>query len=206
MTGMGGVIRDSGSNIIWLYAGSMGKSTNNTSEFGSLEIALNILSQERMTNTIVEGDTTLVINIVKKLQNGTIVGKVQRHWRLAHSLQKIQEHLQKMNTVEFRWVCRSANGLADRITNEGVRKEESELDAAWRNIPNGQFRTDCTQLATKYHDRILSTKVHIERSDARKIEGHAESRQNLHGQHPITSENVGSEHTPNGGTTSRSHQ
>ena len=101
----------------------MGNSTNNATEFGALELGPEILSCERMTNTIVEGDSTLVINTVKRLQNGTRVGKVQRHWRLAHSLQKIQEHLQKMNTVEFRWVCRSANGLVDRITNEGVRKE-----------------------------------------------------------------------------------
>jgi hypothetical protein len=93
MTGMGGVIRDSGGNIIRLYAGSMGNSTNNAAEFGALEFDLEILSRERMTNTIVEGDTTLVINTVKGLQNGTKVGKVQRHWRLAHFLQKIQDHL-----------------------------------------------------------------------------------------------------------------
>jgi ribonuclease HI len=184
----------------------MGKSTNNAAEFRALEIGLEILSRERMTNTIVEGDSTLVINTVKRLQNGTRVGKVQRHWRLAHSLQKIQEHLQKMNTVELRWVRRSANGLADRIANEGVSKEESELDTTWSNIPNGQFRTDCTQLATKDRDRSLSTEGHIERSGARPIGGHDESRQNLHGQHPITSDNAGSDHTTNGGTTSRSHQ
>jgi ribonuclease HI len=192
MTRMGGVIRDSGDNIIQLYVGSMGKSTNNAAKFRALEIGLKILSRERMTNTIVEGDSTLVINTVKRLQNGTRVGKVQRHWRLAHSLQKIQEHLQKMNTVELRWVRRSANGLADRITNEGVSKEGSELDTTWRNIPNGQFRTDCTQLATKDRDGSLSTEGHIERSGARPIDGHDESRQNIHGQHPITSDNAGS--------------
>ena len=99
---MGGVIRDSGGNIIWLYVGSMGNSTNNTTEFGELELGLEIISRERMTNTIMEGDSTLVLNRVKRLQNGTRVGKVQRHWRLTHSLQKIQEHLQMINTVELR--------------------------------------------------------------------------------------------------------
>ena len=44
MTGMGGVIRDSDSNIIRLYIGSMGNTTNNAAEFGALEI----LSCERM--------------------------------------------------------------------------------------------------------------------------------------------------------------
>jgi ribonuclease HI len=112
VAGTRGVIRDSGGNIIQLYAGSMGNSTNNTTEFRALELGLEILSHERMTNTIVEGDSTLVINTGKRLQNGTRVGKVQRHWHLAHSLQKIQEHLKTLNTVELHWVCRSVNGLA----------------------------------------------------------------------------------------------
>jgi ribonuclease HI len=79
MIGMGGVIKDSGGNIIRLYAGSLRNSTNNAVEFGALELGLEILSRERMTNTIVEGDSTLVINTMKRLQNGTKVGKVQRH-------------------------------------------------------------------------------------------------------------------------------
>jgi ribonuclease HI len=128
VAGMGGVIRDSGGNIIQLYVGSMGNSTKNVVEFGALELGLEILRRERMTNTIMEGDSTLVINMTKRLHNGTRVGKVQRHWRLALSLQKIQEHLKTLNTVELRWVRRSANSLADRLTNEGVGKEGLELD------------------------------------------------------------------------------
>jgi ribonuclease HI len=89
MTRMGGVIRDSGGNIIQLYTEILGNSTKNAVEFGAKELGLEILSQERMTNTIVEGDSTLVINTVKRLQNGTRVGKVQKHWCLEHSLQKI---------------------------------------------------------------------------------------------------------------------
>jgi hypothetical protein len=119
----------------------------------------------------VEGDSTLVINTVKKLQNGTRVGKVQRHWRLAHSLQKIQEHLQTINTVELCWVRRSANGLADRIANEGVSKEGPELDTTWHNIPEGQFRMECLQLATKYCDNNLSKEGHIEEDNERPGDG-----------------------------------
>jgi ribonuclease HI len=76
MIGIGGVIGDSGGNIIYLYTRSMGNSTKNAMEFESLELGLKILSHQRMTNTIVEGDSTLVINTVKRLQNGTRVGKV----------------------------------------------------------------------------------------------------------------------------------
>jgi hypothetical protein len=78
-TGMGGVIKDSEGNIIRLYPGSLGNSTNNVMEFGALETGLEILSRERMKKSIMEGDSTLVINTVKRLQNGTRVGKNQRH-------------------------------------------------------------------------------------------------------------------------------
>jgi hypothetical protein len=46
-------------------------------------------------------------------------------------------------------VQRSANRLTDIIANEGVDKEGLELETIWRNISQGQFREDCTQLAEK---------------------------------------------------------
>jgi ribonuclease HI len=178
-TGLGGVIRDSKGNIIRLYVGSLGNSTNNAAEFGALETGLEILSREGMTNAIVEGDSALVINTVRKLQNGTRIGKIQRHWRLAYLLKKIQEHLRTGITVELRWVRRSTNGLADRIENEGVENEGPELDTIWRNIPQGQFRTDCTQLAAKDWDNRSSTEDHGKNGGAADTEGHVGPRQEL---------------------------
>jgi ribonuclease HI len=90
---MGGIIRDNKGNIIQMYAGSLGNSTNNVMEFRAMETSLEILRREGMTNVIVEGDSTIVINTVRRLQNGTRVGKIHRHWLLAQSLQNIQEHL-----------------------------------------------------------------------------------------------------------------
>jgi hypothetical protein len=43
MLGMGGVIRDIRGNIIRLYVGSLGNSTNNAVKFGALELSLEIL-------------------------------------------------------------------------------------------------------------------------------------------------------------------
>jgi hypothetical protein len=111
-----------------------------------------------------------------------------------------------MNTVELRWVRRSANGLADIIANEGVSKEGPELDTTWSNIPNGQFRTDCIQLATKDRDDNQSTEGHIKEGGARPTGRHEGSRQNLTAQHSTTSYNADSEHTTDGGTTPRSCQ
>jgi ribonuclease HI len=106
----------------------MANSTNNAVEFGALDLGLEILRLERMKNTIMEADSTLVINTMKRLQSGNRVGKVQRHWCLTLSLHKIQQHLKTMNIVELHWVRRSMNGLANRLANEGDGKEGSELD------------------------------------------------------------------------------
>jgi ribonuclease HI len=79
VAGARGVIRESGGNIIRLYVGNMGNTTNNAMEFEAMELGLKILSRERMKNIIVEGNSTLVINMAKGLQNGIRVGKVQHH-------------------------------------------------------------------------------------------------------------------------------
>jgi ribonuclease HI len=118
--GAGGVIIDSGGKIIRLYATSIGNTTNNATEFGALEQGLEILIREGHANVIVEGDSALVINTAKRLQCGTSIGKVIRHWRLAQTLQRIMKHLQTMFTIEFRWIRRSKNALEDRLANEGV--------------------------------------------------------------------------------------
>jgi hypothetical protein len=46
----------------------------------------------------------------------------------------------------------------------------------------------------------------IERSGVRPISGHDESMHNIHGQHTITSDNAGFDHTTDGGMTLRSRQ
>jgi ribonuclease HI len=154
----------------------MGNSTNNDVEFGALELGLEILSHKRMKNTTMEGYSTLVINMVKRLQNGTRVGKVQCHWHLSHSLQKIQEHLRTLNIVELCWVHRSVNSLVDRIATEGVGKEGPELDDTWIIISSRKLRTNCNHLAAKDHEGSLSMEGHIEEDIARPLGRYEGSR------------------------------
>jgi ribonuclease HI len=68
-TSMGGVIRDNQGRIIRFYTGSLGNSTNNVAKFGALETGLEILHREGIENVIVEGDSMLFINTLRKLQN-----------------------------------------------------------------------------------------------------------------------------------------
>jgi hypothetical protein len=108
--------------------------------------------------------------------------------------------------VELRWVRRSSNGLANRISNEGVSKEGPELDTTWINIPEGQFRMDCIQIATKDRDNNLSKEGHIEQGCERPSGRHEGPRQDMTFQHMTTNHNAGSDYTTGEGTTTRSCQ
>jgi ribonuclease HI len=59
-----------------MYTGSLGNSTNNAAKFGALETGLATLHREGMTNILMEVDSILIINTVRKLQNNTRVGKI----------------------------------------------------------------------------------------------------------------------------------
>jgi hypothetical protein len=111
-----------------------------------------------------------------------------------------------INIVELHWVRRSTNGLVDIISNEGVSKEGPELDTTWINIPKGQFRMDCIQLATKDRDNSLSKEGHIEEGNERPNGRHEGPRQDMTAQHSTTNHNAGSYYTIGEGTTTRSCQ
>jgi hypothetical protein len=76
-------------------------------------------------------------------------------------------------------VRRSANGLADRITNEGVKNEGPELDTIWSNLPQGQFQANCTQLVENNWDNMSSMKDYSKNGGAIDTVGHVGPRQNL---------------------------
>jgi hypothetical protein len=52
-----------------------------------------------------------------------------------------------MFLIDFMWVRRTANDLADRLSNEGVNQEGKLLDMAWTQVPVVQVRTYCKHLA-----------------------------------------------------------
>jgi hypothetical protein len=117
--------------------------------------------REGLTSVIVEGDSALVINTTKRLQCGTNIGKVIRHWRLAQTLQRILKHLQTIVTIEFRWIRRSTNALVDILANEGAIQGDNMLDEAWIGMPRGQLRSDCEHLVNLDHSGSFRNDSHI---------------------------------------------
>lgn len=83
MAGFGGVIRDEQGHIKDIFHSHLGTATNNMAELMALEQCLEILIKSNLHNAIIESDSELVINVAKKICNGTTLGKVSKHWRLS---------------------------------------------------------------------------------------------------------------------------
>ena len=58
-------------------------------ELMALEQCLDFLEQDNCQNVIIEADSELIINLVKRISCGTGPEKVSKHWRLIQVFQRI---------------------------------------------------------------------------------------------------------------------
>lgn len=82
MARYGAVIRDERGFIKTIFHCHLGKATNNMAELMAIEHCLEIPRDSNLHNIIIEVDSELIINSVKKIGNGSTPNKVSRHWRL----------------------------------------------------------------------------------------------------------------------------
>ena len=82
MAGYGGVIRDEKGFKKTIFHSHLGKSTNNMAKLMALEKCLEILRDSNLHNTIIEADSELIINSVKKICHGFAPDRVSRHLQL----------------------------------------------------------------------------------------------------------------------------
>ena len=81
-TGLGGVLRDEEGSIIFIFHCHLGRATNNMAELMALEQCLEFLTQNHGSNVIIEADSEITINSVKRINYGTRREKVSNHWKL----------------------------------------------------------------------------------------------------------------------------
>jgi len=80
--GHGGVLRDDRGDIIFIFYGNLGKTTNNMVKLMAMEQSLEFLVQENRQNMIIEVDSEIVINFVRRISWGTRLEKASSNWRL----------------------------------------------------------------------------------------------------------------------------
>jgi len=91
--GYGGVLRDEEGSIQIIFHSYLGKETNNMAELMAMEFCLEILLKHKIHNVIIKADSELVINLVKRINDGTTLEKILEHWQLLQVYQRIQVHL-----------------------------------------------------------------------------------------------------------------
>jgi len=143
VAGYGGVITDEQGYIKIIFHSHLEKATNNMVELMALEQSLEILIESNLHNTIIEDDSKLIINSVKKICNGTTPERVSKHWRLLQVYQRIQSHLRALRTLNFFHVRRTTNRLADCLANEGVLCSKINRRYDWMSTAPGRLHEDC---------------------------------------------------------------
>eukprot|EP00253_Pinus_taeda_P003033 PITA_03033 len=77
--GYGGVIRDDKGNLIVIFHSYLGSAINNMAELMVIEQSLEILRNLNKKNSIIEVDSELTINSLKKIANGSDSEKISHH-------------------------------------------------------------------------------------------------------------------------------
>jgi hypothetical protein len=83
--------------------------------------------KNNFSKLIVEGDSQIIINLLRKILNGASPDRISPSWRLLHGLQSITDSLRPNLAIIPAHVRRSANQVADELANIGINRGESEL-------------------------------------------------------------------------------
>jgi ribonuclease HI len=118
--GFGVVFRNHHGHILLISAGFLGHSTNNAAELWGLIKGLELAIKNDFTKLIVEGDSQIIINLLRRILNGANPDRISPIWRLSHGLQIITDLLQPNLAVIPAHIRRKANQVADELANMGI--------------------------------------------------------------------------------------
>eukprot|EP00253_Pinus_taeda_P026308 PITA_26308 len=147
--GIGGVVRNHGGEILYIYSQALGEATNNEMEFAAMEKGLRILHANQMANVVIEGDSELAITAARRIYHGTPVGRVMKHWRLAQTIENIAILLRKMKGLTFQAIRRKGNAVADHLANVGIENPDDPKDSWWEDIMCPDLKATYLQHAEK---------------------------------------------------------
>ena len=118
--GFGVVFRNHHGHILLISAGFLGHSTNNAAELWGLIKGLELAIKNDFAKLIVEGDSQIIINLLRRILNGANPDRISPSWRLSHGLQIITDLLQPNLAVIPAHIRRKANQVADELANMGI--------------------------------------------------------------------------------------
>lgn len=144
--GFGVVIRDYKGSPILIYFGKIGWDTNNLTELEGLWQGLLLSKNFNLQPLEIEGDSQILINMAKQLQNGTHARKVANSWRREARLEAIEHLLHNNEAIIFNHIRREGNKVADLLANLGVEARHTMLSSTTDIIQNHDHAQEFTKL------------------------------------------------------------
>jgi ribonuclease HI len=119
-----------------------------SAELLALEEGLGIAKENEYNQVIVEGDSLLIIDMIKIIQRGTQFSKIVFNWRLEASLERVMKLMSNIPVIIPTHVKRSVNKLVDWLENEGINLQSDRWEEAWDPTPTNKMETTCQVLAS----------------------------------------------------------
>jgi ribonuclease HI len=80
LAGYGIVFHNHYGNILLIGAGSIGHSMNNATEIWGLTKGLQMAIKNNFTKLVIEGDSQIIINLLRKILNGAYPDRISPRW------------------------------------------------------------------------------------------------------------------------------
>ena len=106
----------------------IGHATNNEAELTTVKHGLMIAKRENYHRLIVEGDSTMVTGVLRKLQQGSSCEKISKSCRTANLIKEIGSLIQEIQYLIPLHVRRTCNEAVDYLANWGSRNARRQLD------------------------------------------------------------------------------
>jgi ribonuclease HI len=120
---------------------------NNAEELWGLIKGLQLAIENNFTKLIVEGDSQIIINLLRRILNGANPDKISLSWRLSHGLQIITDLLQPNHAVIPAHIRRKVNQVADELANMGTNWNGPKLLCKTSIDPNHPILQQCVRKA-----------------------------------------------------------
>jgi hypothetical protein len=98
---------------------------------------------------IVEGDSQILIEGLKKILNGTHPERVSENWRLLFGFSEIATTVRGSSTIVPRHVRRKGNVVVDYLVNMVVLQTPRMNKWRWQEVGPGPFRDMITHLTNE---------------------------------------------------------
>jgi len=154
--GFGGIFRDSEKTIRWIFAEWGGAMKNNEAELWAVHQGLRTTIRNGYRNLEIEGDSQIVIDMLRKLNNGKNWEQIANSWRTAGIVQELEDLIRRIDYKFFNHVKRKGNQAVDFLANWRSKDRRNRIDNMWPMVIHNQEWEDLTRIIN--HDHEESTK------------------------------------------------